>query len=132
MKSFLLGERSVSLSLSVSQYLNVSHISPLSLDTMQFAMISLLSDHERERQNTALTSALPTSRYTHWLTERDERQRENRKRTELEKDRVSEGQRPSHCDTEVAGSVRLNECERERATLLPPHVLLITPTPCVF
>ena len=76
------------MSVSVSPYLNLSHISPVPLDTMQFAMISLLSNHERERENITLTNAFPTSRYTHWVIERDERERENRKRTELEKDRM--------------------------------------------
>lgn len=57
---------------------------------MQFAMISLLSNHEREkereieRERITLTNAFPTSRYTHWVIERDEKERENRKRTELE------------------------------------------------
>jgi hypothetical protein len=53
-------------------------------------MISLLSNHEREkereieRERITLTNAFPTSRYTHWVIERDEKERENRKRTELE------------------------------------------------
>jgi hypothetical protein len=37
-------------------------------------MISLLSNHEREREKAALTSAFPTPWYTHYFIERDKKE----------------------------------------------------------